>query len=369
LKTVSPTLMLDKAKCLKNIEKMSDKARALGVRFRPHFKTHQSKRVGGWFRNFGVDAITVSSVKMAAYFAGSGFNDITVAFPVDLNEIGMIDELARRVSINVLVESLESVSALERGLGSNVGVFIKIDSGYGRTGIDAKDLKAIDALSSLVGKSSKLSFKGFLTHAGHSYKAKSVQEILAVHLGSLAEMRALKESFTADWPNLEISVGDTPCCSVACDFPGVDEMRPGNFVFYDAMQSRLGSCVYDQIAVALACPIVARHAGKNTFIIHGGAAHLSKESEIDSNGDQHFGLLVRLNPDGWEEPIAGARVTGLSQEHGIVSVTGETYDRFKVGDVVGILPVHSCLTANLMRGYLTLEGDIVDHMQGRSFRA
>lgn len=64
---VEPTLLLDKQKCLSNIAMMIEKARKNNIIFRPHFKTHQSHEVGRWFRSFGVDKITVSSVKMAEY--------------------------------------------------------------------------------------------------------------------------------------------------------------------------------------------------------------------------------------------------------------------------------------------------------------
>ncbi len=78
--------------------------------------------------------------------------------------------------------------------------------------------------------------------------------------------------------HLKLSVGDTPGCSLLPDFPGVDEIRPGNFVFYDAEQLEIGSCASNQIAVALACPIVARHPERNEVVLYGGAIHLSKES-------------------------------------------------------------------------------------------
>jgi len=29
-----------------------------------------------------------------------------------------------------------------------------------------------------------------------------------------------------------------------------------------------------------------------------------------------------------------------------------------------VLPVHSCLTADLMKGYLTLQGDRLEHLSG-----
>src|SRR6476620_10300974 len=86
-----PTLLLDEARCRRNIERMASKARRSNVRFRPHFKTHQSAQIGEWFREAGVNAITVSSVKMAEYFASHGWDDITIAFPANWREIEAIN--------------------------------------------------------------------------------------------------------------------------------------------------------------------------------------------------------------------------------------------------------------------------------------
>ncbi|MEJ0055890.1 MAG: hypothetical protein WDN75_09720 [Bacteroidota bacterium] len=72
---------------------MAEKARKLKVSFRPHFKTHQSHEVGRWFRAEGVNSCTVSSVKMASYFAEDGWKDITVAFPLNVLEIKEVNRL------------------------------------------------------------------------------------------------------------------------------------------------------------------------------------------------------------------------------------------------------------------------------------
>jgi len=39
-------------------------------------------------------------------------------------------------------------------------------------------------------------------------------------------------------------------------------------------------------------------------------------------------------------------------------------DSFKIGDIIGILPVHSCLTADLMKEYLLTDGSRADHLSG-----
>ena len=75
---------------------MCDKAAANQLIFRPHFKTHQSVKTGEWFREAGVTAITVSSVSMAQKFADAGWDDITIAFPLNIREAEKVAHLDRK---------------------------------------------------------------------------------------------------------------------------------------------------------------------------------------------------------------------------------------------------------------------------------
>ena len=95
LPITSPTLLLDQKKCLANLRRIADKAKRNNVNFRPHFKTHQSKIIGRWFKDFGVNAITTSSLQMAEYFALDGWDDITVAIPVNILEIDQNQRISR----------------------------------------------------------------------------------------------------------------------------------------------------------------------------------------------------------------------------------------------------------------------------------
>jgi D-serine deaminase-like pyridoxal phosphate-dependent protein len=156
-----------------------------------------------------------------------------------------------------------------------------------------------------------------------------------------------------------ISVGDTPGCSLVEDLGGVDEIRPGNFVFYDAMQWRLGSCSEEDIAVALACPVVARHPQRDELVIHGGAVHLSLSHLPDEEGKPIYGFLASKSDNGWGAVVEGAVVTSLSQEHGVIRGGRAFVEDTRVGDIVTIIPIHSCLTVNLMRQYLSLDGGII----------
>ncbi len=348
-----PTLLLDKAQCLRNIDAMVQKARDNGAVLRPHFKTHQSAEVGEWFRERGVEGIAVSSMRMAEYFAAAGWKDITVAFPFNVLEMARANALAANIRLNLVVFEPAALQHLQTHLQHPVQVFIKVDTGYHRTGV-VPEPAAIDPLLAIIDGADLLHFKGFLAHAGHSYQARSEAEISTIHTTTLATMHRLNDAYAARYEQLALSVGDTPCCSIMDDFSGMTELRPGNFVFYDLAQHYIGSCSLDQIAVAMACPVVAKHEDRHTIIIHGGAVHFSKD-QLLQNGEPFFGIVVQSNQ--WSEPVKGLHVASLSQEHGIIKATKMAWDQINVGDVLTILPVHSCLTANLMKGYTTLEGN------------
>lgn len=371
---LKPTLLLHKGRVLRNIERMASKAKKQKVRFRPHFKTHQSAQIGVWFRDFGVNAITVSSLDMAWYFAQYGWKDIMVAFPVNILEIDKINALAGDITLHLLVESPDAVHFLEERLlpGTQVHVWIKIDTGYHRTGIEWHHFDQIIELAGAVMHAKKLDLQGVLTHAGQTYKARSKSEIRTMYTDTVTSMNVVRGQLGAEgFGELEISVGDTPGCSVVKNLGDVDEIRPGNFVFYDVMQMMIGACAEDDIAVAVACPVVAKHAQRFELVIYGGAIHLSKESlpilGPDRTQVMMYGSVVEpvlshgggLDPQGWGTTVERTYVCGLSQEHGIVKTDEVFFNQVNVGDVLLILPIHSCLTANLLRKYVTLKGEVI----------
>jgi D-serine deaminase-like pyridoxal phosphate-dependent protein len=362
VKIIRPTLVVDKEVCLRNIERMAQKAADHNLRFRPHFKTHQSLKVGEWFRQFGVEAITVSSVQMAEYFAASGWKDITIAFPVNILEIENINRLAAQIKLGLLVENTEAAGFLSKHILFPVDVWVKIDTGNYRTGIDPHDTEQVEMVIRKLTEGKNLTFKGFLTHSGHTYSAHSTDEIFNRHFDALLKLKFLKQRLSNQFPDIEISLGDTPAATLCTNFNGVDEIRPGNFVFYDLMQQNLGVCSFDDIAVRLVCPVVAKHRLRNEIVIHGGAVHFSKDSITNVDGKEMFGRLI-ITKDGEKQMLDQMNyLSKLSQEHGILKVAQTQFQNFNVGDLVEIIPVHSCLTANLMGHYLTTEGELIEMM-------
>ncbi len=361
-----PTLVLDKAKCLKNIGFMTSKASQLGISLRPHFKTHQSIGVGRWFREFGVNRIAVSSLPMANYFATDGWDNITVAVPFVPQQADTANQLAKTISLTLIASSVNGAKAIFENITGSVYVLIEIDTGQGRSGFNPTDFDGIEGAIRIIAKSKNLTFAGFLTHAGHSYKAKS-SDIELLNAMAIFEVGELKKRWINSFPQITISYGDTPTSVLASSFEGIDELRPGNFTFFDMQQSSRGVCSPNSIAVALVCPVIAVYANECKAVIWGGAVHLSKDSFLQPDGKPSFGAVCNVNTDlSWSRPIDGLYLESVSQEHGVIRAKNSQLLRnLKEGDLVAILPAHSCLTADSMGEFFVIGEGMISTMRKR----
>ena len=358
-----PTLIIDELKCRNNIKNMVNKAKRNKVDFRPHFKTHQSLEIGNWFREQGVTKITVSSVDMATYFANGGWNDITIAFPVNILEIDQINTLAATVTLNLLVESVDVVEFLQSKLIHEVNAFIKINIGNDRAGLEPDNYEGISELIDHLDSCESIKFKGFLGHAGQSYACRNQADIQKVHLESISLMSALKDRFKGDYPDLCISVGDTPTCAVAEDFSKVDEIRPGVFVFFDSIMLNIGCCSESEIAAVVACPAVAIHKEKNEIIVYGGRVHLASDILTESDGRQIYGRVVENAGNGWGTIQENVFVKKISQEHGVISGPSDFIESVSVGDIIKLIPNHICTAASMFNHYITTEGKKINRLR------
>jgi D-serine deaminase-like pyridoxal phosphate-dependent protein len=352
---VRPTLLVQEERARLNIQNMSHKARQSGVTFRPHFKTHQSARIGEWFRVEGVQQITVSSLNMAEYFARHGWKDITVAFPLNIREKKLIQKLANNIRLNLLVESAETIHFLNENIKAPLQLWIKVDVGYQRTGISWDNENDLIKLARQILHTPQFTLEGLLTHAGHSYHTRGKSNLITIYKDAVHKMNHSRNILkSAGIVPLKISYGDTPTCSVVDRFNNVDEVRPGNFVFYDIMQLQIGSCKEQDIACALICPVVAKHSQRQELLIHGGAVHLSKEFILNEQGQKIFGYLAPWDGKAWGPIIPDSRVSALSQEHGIIKASPDFFRQIRVGDLLAVLPVHSCLAMDLMGDFLII---------------
>ena len=346
-----PKLFTDKKRIDHNLERVFTNPLFSNIEFRPHFKTHQSLETGRLFRKFGIEKITVSSIQMAEFFAEDGWNDIMIAIPLNPSDVKEYSKLAAKIDLHLLVDSTETTKAALENIKNPVTLHIKCDCGYGRAGISAQKTEIFDEIANLFKKQQNHFFGGLVSHFGNTYHGTK-DHIIGINKQGIKKLIKLQEYFETEHKLLcPVSIGDTPSLSLydAAMLNGVEELRPGNFVYYDVMQYMAGHCEISDIAVALETPVLSLYPERNEVLVHAGAVHLSKESCTMPDGKNGYGIAVRLSKKGIGEIIEGAYVDRLSQEHGILRVQSDFFSEFKPGDTIGILPVHSCLMVAAMK--------------------
>lgn len=331
---------------------MATRARQLGVRLRPHAKTHKSVEVARKQRELGAAGLTVSTLYEARVFADHGFTDLTWAFPVILSRIDQAARLADRITLRLVVDSLRAVEALEAS-GHPFHVWLKVDCGYHRAGVDPRGEEGREIARRLAG-SARLEFDGILTHSGHAYHGRGTAAIGGIAEEERSVMVEFAERLRSQGITVpDVSVGSTPAMAVVPSLAGVTEARPGNYAFYDYTQVVLGSCRVQDCAVTVLASVVSSNRGTGHAVIDAGALALSKDAGSEYAPRPSMGEIFSDYRSGTLRE--DARVVSVSQEHGMLSTA------LPVGERVRIVPNHSCLTVAEFDEYVVVRGEeIVD---------
>lgn len=357
----TPALILDYDILEKNIKRMQQKADENNVKLRPHIKTHKCTEIARLQVKSGAIGITASTIQEVYSFAHAGFSDITWAFPLNPSYLEEVFSILKKINLGLLIDSIEAFEIIEnksKSTGIKPAIWLEIDSGQHRSGIDFTSKKAQE-LANRILKSKHINFVGLLTHAGHAYNAQSVEEVKKIAIEEQEIILNAKEILFNGLP-INASIGSTPTISLADRIKNIDEIRPGNYVFYDYSQVLLGSCKVEDCALSVLSTIVSINKQANRLIIDAGALSLSKDTGPPQF--KNYSSYGMIHTDLFSKNInQNLRITNLTQEHGIVACSDESsvIERYKYGDKVRILMNHSCLTTSLFDFYYIVSGDKV----------
>ncbi|MFZ1700626.1 MAG: alanine racemase [Pyrinomonadaceae bacterium] len=358
----TPSLLLDAGRVRQNAVRMGEVAHSEGVRLRPHIKTHKCVEVAR-IQTAGHDGgVTVSTLAEARAFAANGFDDITYAVPIEQGKFAeVIDIIRGGVDLNVITDDVATAGLLDAAAAEanvQIGVFLKVDCGYHRCGVEPDEPAAM-AIPRAISDATNLDLVGILTHAGHSYHARTKEELLATARQERDVMVEFSERLRCDGIEVPtVSIGSTPTMSAIDHLDGIDEIRPGNYIFFDAFQATLGSCGFDDCALTVLTAVTHVSQQHRKIIVDAGGIALSKDrGAVEFDAGCGYGRVLDL-----EGSDLGLRVGSLSQEHGEILVEDDTiFDTILVGSRLRILANHSCLTAAQHTHYNVLDdGEIVD---------
>jgi D-serine deaminase-like pyridoxal phosphate-dependent protein len=359
----TPCALVDLDRFERNCVRMADRAHALGVRLRPHVKTHKCVEAARIQTGDQFGGITVSTLAEARGFADGGFQDITYAVPLPLDRLDECADLTRRLDrFHVLLDHAVTLAALEEFAAANgvrFSVFLKVDCGLHRAGVDPTRDESI-SLAQRMHASEHLEFAGILTHAGHSYSGRTAGDsrvIAGQEREIMVEFRNRLLAAGASVP--EVSVGSTPTASAADDLAGITEIRPGNYALFDAFQAAIGTCDVDDIAFSVLATVIGRNDDRQELVVNAGATALGKDpGPVHVDPECGFGVVVA---GGQQVPVEGLVITSLSQEHGVIRSDRPLDPSWQPGTRLRVLPNHSCLAAVCFDRYHVVRRDgVVD---------
>eukprot|EP00928_Gymnodinium_smaydae_P026466 TRINITY_DN20777_c0_g2_i1.p1 TRINITY_DN20777_c0_g2~~TRINITY_DN20777_c0_g2_i1.p1 ORF type:complete len:386 (-),score=85.11 TRINITY_DN20777_c0_g2_i1:61-1218(-) len=337
----TPCYVVDLAIARANAERMRARAQKLGVKLRPHLKTH--KTIEGALLQTGGSkrGVVVSTLAEAKFFADGGFEDILYAVPITPDKLDDAALLAGRLeAFHVLVDhAAQFEGILARGapaVGKKWSVVVMVDCGYHRDGVDPEDPASLE-LARRIATSPVSVLAGVYTHGGHSYGAASVEEVVRIGERERDAVATFAEKLqAAGVPCDMVGVGSTPTSSnPPSHLRGITEMHPGNFLYYDVMQAKLGSCSLEDVAVRVCTRVIGQYPKQNMLLIDMGWTGISAQGKEDGYG------AILGHPE--------LRIKTLKQEAGEVeSANGSPLDfaRYPIGSIFRVLPWHSCASTH-----------------------
>jgi D-serine deaminase-like pyridoxal phosphate-dependent protein len=349
----TPAVLIDLDRLDRNIAHGAEVVARAGAEMRPHCKTHKTAEVARRQLAAGAVGLTVAKLGEAEALADASFDDIFVANEVvGAAKTARAVALARRITLAIGVDHLtqaQGLSAAFQDEARPLRVMIEVDTGQQRGGVEPGPAAA--GLAEQIVRLPGLQLAGVFTHEGHDYDVPDTDLLPAVgrtaQQAMVATAQLIRERLGVP---CRVSVGSTPSLIAGVVEPGVDEVRTGTYVYYDAsMANVIGD--FDSCALTVLATVVNRPTSSRT-ILDAGTKALSH--------DRRGGATI-LHTPGYGHVLEHpeAVITGLSDEHGVVTRGAEG---MRIGEKVRIIPNHACPVSNLVDSVYAIRGDVVEEV-------
>ena len=336
----TPCFTIDLDVMERNIEKMAAYFRDRPANLRPHMKHHKTPEIA--LKQLAAGAIGVCCQKLgeAEAMADGGMNNILITYEIfGRAKISRLVNLAKRVSLLVTVDdpgNAKDLSDAAQAAGITLGIFVDVNVGQNRCGIDPG--KPAVELAQAVARSPGLDFRGLCGYEGHLQAVADLEERTTRAREAMERVTATAEAIRAEGVPVDIvSAGGTGTYNITGDYPGVDEVQAGSYVFMDAAYRRV---FHDfDIAGTILASVVSRGAPDRAVLDCG---------------------MKALSSDQWPPEVLGlpgVEVRSISDEHLSVFLTDSDSQQLRPGDKVELVPGHNDTTVHLHTHLFGLRGD------------
>ncbi len=328
----SPSIALYNDHLLFNIQKMKAMVGNEVSRIMPHVKTNKMPKVMAQLISEGITNFKASTIAEAEMAAQEGAKAILLAHQLVGPKITRFTALIEHFPNTVFSTIVDNVGSAQRlndmasGKGFKIAVFIDINNGMDRSGIETGP--GLDQLITEISKLKNLSFSGLHVYDGHLRDSDFQKRKEQIERG-LKDINTLYNQLKKDLPDLQLICGGTPSFTAHL----LEKNRicsPGTCVLWDwGYGDKMGEQEF-KYAALLVTRVISKPT-KGVVTVDLGHKGLAAENPIQ--------YRVRfLNLSNYE-------LISQSEEHGVLQV--KDWERIAVGDVFYGVPYHICPTINL----------------------
>jgi 3-hydroxy-D-aspartate aldolase len=345
----TPALLIDLDALERNLRRMAERAKALGVRLRPHAKTHKSPVIARRQMALGAVGVCCQKVSEAEAMVQGGVGDVLVSNEVvGARKLERLAALAREARVAVCVDHPDQVDALSAAAARyavRLDVLVEIDVGAGRCG--AAPGEPARALVERIARSKALRFRGLQAYQGAAQHIRAYAERRAAIARAVEKARDTAELLARHGLPCE-DVGGAGTGSYGFEgASGVyNELQAGSYIFMDADYARNlgedGEPVHEFEHALFVYATVMSTPARERAVLDAGLKAFSFDSGPPRLADR---------PD--------VEYVGASDEHGKLKLAPDNRP-LALGDKVRLIPGHCDPTVNLYDWYVGYRGERVE---------
>ncbi len=354
---LTPALVVYPEIVANNIQRTLDLLHGNADRWRPHIKTAKLNFTLGMLIERGIRNFKCATTLELLRACENGASDVLVAFPVVGANAQRVVQIAHhfpKVRISVLVETEEQAAQWK---GGGIGIFVDINPGMNRTGIEPARINDLIALVRSITESG-IEFRGLHYYDGQFGAVAEPERTAQAHAGydQLLHLVAQLEAQTLRVP--EVITAGTPAFPCSLSYPGFRDgkfvhcISPGTVVYCDASSQAQLPAEYGYVPAALVLTRVVSHPREGIITCDSGHKAVSADSGVPTCVVVGHPELTPLSP---------------SEEHLPMAVK-EGAEPPRIGESLFLVPRHVCPTVNNFDAALIVRNGKVESVEEVSAR-
>jgi D-serine deaminase-like pyridoxal phosphate-dependent protein len=332
---LTPALLLYPEFIASNIERTLELLSGDADRWRVHVKTAKLGYTLRMLVERGIRNSKCATTLELLVACRSGAQDVLFAHPAvgaNARRVREIAEQFPQVRISVLAENKEQV---EQWRGSRVGIFLDMNPGMDRTGIEQSHSDKVVELARTIGDLG-LQFRGLHYYDGHYGSLEPRERTAAAHVGYERLLKVVSQIESSGKDVAEVITAGTPTFPCSLSFEGfrtgrfIHRISPGTVVYCDATSLAQLLSEYGYRPAVLVLTRVVSHPRAGIITCDAGHKAVSADAGVPTCTVVGHPELTPLSP---------------SEEHLPMSLQGAAAGP-QVGEALYLLPRHVCPTVN-----------------------